>query len=68
MRSALGYLLITRLKAQCREMVRRPARLIYLLLMVALFAVVLLGGGGTGSASLERRGHPARERGFDGLG
>ena len=67
MRSALGYLLITRLKAQCREMVRRPARLIYLLLMVALFAVVLLGGGGTGSATRDARELPALAGAFYGL-
>ena len=42
MKSALVYLLLTRLKAQFKEMVRKPARLVYLVLVVALFAVVLL--------------------------
>ena len=45
MKSALVYLLLTRLKAQFKEMVRKPARLIYLVLVIALFAITLLGGG-----------------------
>ena len=41
MKSALVYLLLTRLKAQFKEMVRKPARLIYLVLVIALFAIFL---------------------------
>ena len=40
MKSALVYLLLTRLKAQFKEMVRKPARLIYLVL-VMLFTRLL---------------------------
>ena len=37
MKSALVYLLMTRLKAQLKELVRKPARIVYLVLVVALF-------------------------------
>ena len=46
MKGAMGYLVITRLKAQVREVFKKPSRLIYLLLMLALFGFVLLGGSG----------------------
>ena len=51
MKSALVYLLMTRLKAQLKELVRKPARIVYLVLVVALFAVALLGGGGHAAAA-----------------
>ena len=54
MKNALVYLLFTRLKAQLRELVRKPARLVYLVLVVALFAIVLLGGGEGTCANFRR--------------
>ena len=59
MKSALVYLLLTRLKAQFKEMVRKPARLIYLVLVIALFAITLLGGGEAGGAARDARELPA---------
>ena len=67
MKSALPYLLLTRLKAQFKEMVRTPARLIYLLLVVVLFAVVLLGGDGAEGAARDVRELPALAGAFYGL-
>ena len=66
MKSALVYLLMTRLKAQLKELVRKPARIVYLVLVVALFAVALLGGGGTGARRATRgsfRRWPGRSTG-----
>ena len=60
MKSALVYLLLTRLKAQFKEMVRKPARLIYLVLVIALFAITLLGGGEAGGAARATRGNCLR--------
>ena len=57
MKSALVYLLLTRLKAQFKEMVRKPARLIYLVLVIALFAVTLL-------AETRQRAHRATRGSF----
>lgn len=67
MKNALVYLLLTRLKAQLRELVRKPARLIYLVLVVALFAIVLLGGGEGGGAARDARELPALAGAFCGL-
>ena len=67
MNSALTYLLITRLKAQFKEMVRKPARLIYLVLVIALFAVTLLGGNEAEGASRDARELPALAGAFYGL-
>ena len=67
MKSALVYLLMTRLKAQLKELVRKPARIVYLVLVVALFAVALLGGGGDGGAARDARELPALAGAFYGL-
>ena len=67
MKSALVYLLLTRLKAQFKEMVRKPARLIYLVLVIALFAITLLGGGEAGGAARDARELPALAGAFYGL-
>ena len=67
MKSALVYLLLTRLKAQFKEMVRKPARLIYLVLVIALFAITLLGGGEAGGATRDARELPALAGAFYGL-
>ena len=37
MKGAMGYLVFTRLKAQVREVFKRPSRLIYLLLLAGAF-------------------------------
>ena len=63
MKSALVYLLLTRLKAQFKEMVRKPARLIYLVLVIALFAITLLAAARPG-ARRATRGNCRRCRGL----
>lgn len=46
--SALTYLTLTRLKNNIKQLLHKPARLIYVLLMVALFVFVAVSGSGTG--------------------
>ena len=48
-------------------MVRKPARLIYLVLVIALFAITLLGGGEAGGAARDARELPALAGAFCGL-
>ena len=67
MRGALTYLVFARLKAQLRLLVRKPARLVYLLVMIALFGVVLLGGGEAQAEARDARELPALAGAFYGL-
>lgn len=68
MKGAMGYLVFTRLKAQVREVFKRPSRLIYLLLLAALFGLMLLGGSGeTEAPARDARELPILAGAFYGL-
>lgn len=46
MRSALGYLTFTKLKNQVKDLVRSPAKLIYVVVMAAVLALSVMGRSG----------------------
>lgn len=46
MRNALGYLTFTKLKNQVKDLVRSPAKLIYVVVMAAVLALSVMGRSG----------------------
>lgn len=47
-RNALGYLLKTKIKNQLKQLVRKPARLIYFIFLIAILVFVIFAGNASG--------------------